>query len=659
MAERRFVRLGAPLLTGVLALAAVAIACVKLGGILPPERWPALIAAPDVDDMSVLVAIHSLAPRLAVAVLTGAALGLSGALLQQTLRNPLAEPGTLGVFAGARLALSATTLWAPQWLAFGYAPVAFAGGAAGMGTALLLSRRQGFAPLAVILAGVVVSLALEAANKMLAVSHYEQLSDLMFWQAGSLAQNDWSVALTLAPALVLIALCAAAFARPLALLDLEEDAARGLGAGLPTIRIAALTLALAGGGLVAANVGTVGFIGLAGPAIARAAGARRFRERLLWGSACSAALLALADQATLALAGSFTPTGQVVALLGAPLLVWLVWRMRATAMGDRQPPIMDGGARRTPSSPAIVLVVALAAAAVLGLSAGRLPDGWFWATGPAFVDLLPWRAPRVAAALAAGFLLGGAGAVLQRASGNPMASPELLGVSSGAGLVLVVAALLTPDLGYGATLLLASCGGFGALLLLLIAGRRSGFAPTQTLLVGIAFAALLAGVSDLLLAAADPRAAQLLAWLAGSTYAVTPAQAVAGVTVAAGAACVLPLAARALALLPLGEPSARALGLHVARSRLGVLFGASVATAAATLLVGPISFVGLMAPHLARALGARGALQEPMAAALLGALIMTLADWLGRMIAFPWQIPVGVMATAIGGLFFVWLMRAR
>ncbi|WP_200845340.1 iron chelate uptake ABC transporter family permease subunit [Roseomonas sp. 18066] len=157
----------------------------------------------------------------------------------------------------------------------------------------------------------------------------------------------------------------------------------------------------------------------------------------------------------------------------------------------------------------------------------------------------------------------------------------------------------------------------------------------------------------------DPRLLPLLGWLAGSTYAVTAAEAG---TACALAVVLLPLAglaARWLAILPLGVATGTALGLPWTRLRPLLLGLAALLTGAATLLVGPLSFVGLMAPHLCRMIGLRGTAAPLAGAALAGALVMTLADWLGRTIAFPWQVPAGLVATLLGSAYLLGLMLRR
>src|SRR5699024_9677435 len=107
----------------------------------------------------------------------------------------------------------------------------------------------------------------------------------------------------------------------------------------------------------------------------------------------------------------------------------------------------------------------------------------------------------------------------------------------------------------------------------------------------------------------------------------------------------------------LGAPTARSLGMNVRRSRLALLVLVAVMTAAATLIVGPLSFIGLLAPHMARMLGLARAREHMAGAIAIGALLMIVADWVGRQIIFPTEIPAGMVATLLGVSYFMWRMR--
>jgi ABC-type Fe3+-siderophore transport system permease subunit len=252
-----------------------------------------------------------------------------------------------------------------------------------------------------------------------------------------------------------------------------------------------------------------------------------------------------------------------------------------------------------------------------------------------------------------------AGCLIQRLTGNPMASPEVLGISAGAALGLITLLFWLPYSGPLAQLALGGLGAGLTLLLLLGLSRRTGFAPERVLLIGISITALFDAMQVILLAGGDPRGQNLLSWMSGSTYFVGPSMAL----WVAACSVILLLAAlplvRWLELLPLGDPASHSLGVPLGRSRWVVLLLAALLTAGATLIVGPLSFIGLLAPHLARLLGFARALPQLLGAALLGSLVMVLADWLGRSLLFPAQLPAGLLAALLGGAYFMLCLARR
>lgn len=652
-------RLGPAALVLLLAVPALAASLVNLSMRLPPEQWGRALAHPDLDDTAEILALYSFAPRLVVSLLAGGALGLAGAILQQVLRNPIASPTTLGIEAGAGLALAAALVWAPGLIGLGREWVALGGGLLAIGVVLALSRRSGFAPLVVILAGMVTGLACAALAALLALFNSHYLAGLFLWGAGSLSQQDWSAPAFLAPRLAFAGVAAVLLLRPLTLLGLDDDAARSLGLSLAAARLAALTVAVALTAFVAASVGSIGFVGLAAPVLARVSGARRVGARLLISALIGAALLWLTDQMVQLLSGAYgemLPTGAVTTMLGAPLLLWMVPRLRLPPhMGAGLTSHARGLIRPAPLLGGLALLLVLAALASVSIGPGA--DGWSLA-GPGD-PVWALRMPRILAAVAGGTLLAVAGGILQRMTGNPMASPEVLGVSAGAACGLIVALFLFDAAGRAGQTLAATLGAFLALLAILALARAAKGAPERVILAGVAIGALLDSLVSLLMASGDPRAVLLLTWMTGSTYGIDLATAAGSLMAAALVLAALPTVARWLDILPLGDVSARALGMHSLFSRSLLLALAALATAMATLLVGPLSFVGLIAPPLARLAGLRRPLPELVGAALIGSLVMVGADFVGRTLAFPWQLPAGLIASMLGAPVFLWLLTRR
>jgi ABC-type Fe3+-siderophore transport system permease subunit len=599
---------------------------------------------------------YSVLPRSAVALLAGAALGLSGALLQQALDNPLAEPSTLGVFAGGQLALGTAAALSPELGPFGREGAAFAGGAGAAALVLALGWRRKLDPVTVVLCGMVVAMVASSLTAALILARGEYLFALLIWGGGALTQEGWRASLALAAVLVFGGLASFVLARPLATLAAGETTARSLGAPAPAIRIAALGVGVLLATTVAAEVGLIAFVGLAAPTLARLAGARAPRHVLAAAPATGAILLWLTDGIVQHVgSGETVPTGAATAFLGAPLLLWLLPRL---FLADR--PAAASSPRRR--DPRVVLAI-LALLAILAVSAallvGKDASGWRIATGRDFLELLPFRAPRAAAAAAAGAMLAAAGVILQRMTGNPLAGPEVLGVGAGAGVGLAIVMLSVGAASLPLQMAGAALGAFAALAVMLALAGGGRLGPERMLLAGAGISALCLAALNAVVATGSRSAFALLAWITGATDAVGPAQAVAASVAAVLLIAPIVLLLRWLEALPLGAPAARSLGLNVAASRVALTALAASLTGAAALIAGPLSFVGLVAPHAVRAAGLARPGPHVIGAVLAGAALMTTADLLARTAIFPYQLPLGLFASLIGGTYLIVALGRR
>ncbi|MBW3808069.1 Fe(3+)-hydroxamate ABC transporter permease FhuB [Aeromonas jandaei] len=627
---------------------------------LPGALWWQSLFAPNLDDVSQAVVHFSWLPRLAVTLLAGAALGLAGTLMQQVLRNPLASPTTLGVASGAQLALMMVTLSSPSWLLLGREWIAMAGGSLAMGLVFALAWRRQLNPVVIVFAGLVINLYLAAISMGLLLFFQEELKGLLVWGSGSLVQNSWSGVSYLLPRLLAAAALAAILVRPLAVLELDDASARSLGVSLLHLRFAGLGLAVFVTACVVSVVGLIGFIGLAAPAMVRLLGIRQLGQRLLWAPILGALLLAATDLLLQSLSRFWPvliPTGAMTALLGAPLLLWLIPRLGIKSGTPKANAGLLVARHPAPARLIGLLLVGLMLAVVASLLVGQGMTGWSWPSWLRWQAQLEWRLPRTVAAGAAGVLLALAGTLLQRVSNNPMASPELLGVSGGTFMGVIATALLLPALPLPLMLAGGLLGAFGCLLLLVVVNRKHGFQPERILLSGIAITALFEPLQAIALANGDMRVQQLLSWMSGSTYYVTlsVAYGLVGLALLMLAACLL--VSRWLDLMPMGAAIATALGIRLNRAQLVILLLVGVLTASATLVVGPLSFVGLLAPHMAKLMGLVRARWHLLGAATSGALLMVSADWVGQQILFPQEVPVGLVSTLLGGAYFMWSLR--
>lgn len=643
-----------------LFILALALTWFNFNQALPNALWFQAMRQPDINAIDQMLFHYSLLPRLAISLLVGAGLGLVGVLFQQVLRNPLAEPTTLGVATGAQLGMTITTLWAiPGVLTSQFAALA---GACIVG-ALVFGVAWGkrLSPVTLILAGLVVSLYCGAINQLMVIFHHDQLQSMFLWSTGTLTQTDWSVVQRLWPQLLGGVMLTLLLLRPLTLMGLDDGVARNLGLALSLARLGALTLAIVISAFLVNAVGIIGFIGLFAPLLAKMLGARRLLSRLMLAPLIGALILWLSDQLILWLTRVWmeVSTGSVTALIGAPLLLWLLPRLRSMSAPSMNASDSVANERQNVQWFALGGLVILLAAMFVALSLGRDAHSWHWASGTLLDELAQWRWPRIASALIAGVMLAVAGCIIQRLTGNPMASPEVLGISSGAAFGVVLMLFVVPGNAFGWLLPAGSLGAAVTLLIILIAAGRGGFSPHRMLLAGMALSTAFTMLLMMLQASGDPRMAQILTWISGSTYNATGEQVVQSAIAMVILLLLVPLCRRWLTILPLGGETARSIGMALSPARIGLLLLAACLTAAATLTIGPLSFVGLMAPHIARMMGFRRTIPHIVISALIGGLMLVFADWCGRMLMFPYQVPAGLLSTFIGAPYFIYLLRKQ
>lgn len=651
----RSVRISLPLA----AIFAIALWWMAASRQLPFSDWPTWPFNSDAMSLEQILLAFGLMPRGVIALLAGAALGLSGAILQAVLRNPVADPTTLGISAGAQLTLVLATIMAPGLLEYGRWPIAMTGAALAAGLVLAIGAKRAFAPVTMVIAGMLVGLTASAVAYAITLAQGQYLLSLVIWNGGSLVQQDWSGVASLALVVAISGVLAAILARPLRVLSLGAEGASGLGMNVALVRFSAVALAVWLAASVSAELGMVAFVGLAAPALARTMGARGIGPLLALSPVIGALILSVCDGLVLMIAGSsgeMFPTGAITGLIGGPLLIWLLPRLRGSTPPGTES--AEGTAARLehPTHVLIGLTMFLVVATFILVWIGRVPDGWAVLDRESFAAFLPMRLPRLIAAAAAGAALAIAGAILQRMTANPLASPEVLGVSGGAslGYAATIFAFTAPT---AAMLGLGTMTG-AALALALVSAyvSRRDMPAERVLLAGVAVAALASSVLSAIMAIGDARSWAILNWISGSSSAVT----MPGAMVLAIMTALLWIAAllvrRWLEILPLGSGVSGGLGLPLRLARILLIALAGIATGVATILVGPLSFVGLMAPHLARRIGLVRPVDHVSGAALIGAILMLTADFGARMAGFPYELPLGLFASLIGAPWLIWLM---
>ncbi|WP_432021941.1 FecCD family ABC transporter permease [Streptomyces parvus] len=322
---------------------------------------------------------------------------------------------------------------------------------------------------------------------------------------------------------------------------------------------------------------------------------------------------------------------------------------------------------------ALAALLALLCLLSIGLGALSIPPGDVaraltgQPTGPRIEDVI-WsvRIPRTALGLAAGAALGLSGCVMQALTRNPLADPGILGVSAGAAFAIVIAAGVAGIGSLFGYIWFAFAGAMAASVVVYLLGRmgRSGSTPVKLALAGVAVTAVLSSLTSAVVLT-DPAALDRFRFWSAGSLADQDASTVLRILPFLGLGALLALAgAPALNSLALGDDVAASLGRRLGLVRLQGVVAVTLLTGAAVAVIGPVVFLGLVVPHVARVLAQYAGLGPdhrwllPLSAGLAAALLLG-ADILGRVIARPVEVQAGIIVAFIGGPFFIALVRRR
>lgn len=311
--------------------------------------------------------------------------------------------------------------------------------------------------------------------------------------------------------------------------------------------------------------------------------------------------------------------------------------------------------------PRLILLGLILLAISWGLSHGirtlSMPELWqaLHGEGPLGTALAvrEWRLPRLLIAAIAGAALGLSGTIFQSLLRNPLGSPDLLGFNTGAYSGVLLAMILWPHLP-AATTLGALAGGLSVALAVYWLSWRSGSQSLRLILVGIGMSALLAAFNQWLTISANLDTAMSAAiWAAGSLNGISWMRALPALILLPLLMLVSRLLYRPMQLIEMGDDSAAALGVHVESCRRTLLLTGVAITAIITAVCGPVAFVALASPHLARSFSRQHGLALP---ALTGGFLLLLADLIAQHLFFPAQLPAGIITVCAGGFYLLWLL---
>ncbi|MCE4967062.1 iron chelate uptake ABC transporter family permease subunit [Staphylococcus chromogenes] len=307
------------------------------------------------------------------------------------------------------------------------------------------------------------------------------------------------------------------------------------------------------------------------------------------------------------------------------------------------------------------VILLLMICSFLSLSAGAiwmsplkvLKEIW---TGENFI-LAEYRIPRMILGILVGAALAISGAVIQGVVRNPLASPDVIGITKGASLAAVIVIIVFP----AAPLFILPFASFvGAMVISIILSLLisfKGVKGSQLALIGMAIGAIAMALVQYLLIRSPMEANIALVWLTGSLFGRSYQHIISILPWLIVAIPMIILYSRKLDLLHLGEEVAISLGTHVKRTKMILLVAAVMLAGAAISVAGGLSFLGLIAPHIVRSIVGHKHVHIVMMSGLIGGLLMVFADGLARMIAPPLDIPVGVLIAIIGAPYFLYVLR--
>ncbi|WP_067135391.1 FecCD family ABC transporter permease [Microtetraspora malaysiensis] len=327
------------------------------------------------------------------------------------------------------------------------------------------------------------------------------------------------------------------------------------------------------------------------------------------------------------------------------------------------------GSATTAVSGLVALAIAVGVVAMLSIGVGSRfipPDSVLsalFSPGGGFYDNVIWelRIPRTVAGLVIGAALGLSGAVMQGLTRNPIADPGILGVHAGAAFGVVVAIYVFGLLDFRAHVGFAFAGAalVSAAVWLVGSRGRDGATPVKLALAGAAISAFIGSATSLVLYADSTAFDEFRFWSVGSLAGAKADLLLAAAPFLAGGALLAFGVIRGLNALSMGADVARSLGQRVRLVRGAAALAVVLLSGTAVAAVGPIGFVGLTVPHVARALAGPDHRRVLPYSALLGPLVLLGADIVGRVVAIPSEVQVGAITAAVGAPVFIWFVRRR
>lgn len=603
-------------------------------------------------------------PRLVAAIIAGSALALAGFLFQEASRNVLASPNLLGVGAGAHLALVIGLSAFPSFVS-GYGGILFSLLGAFFAAVLVFGiTYKESNPIRIIFAGVAISFSLSALAAILSLYFEQSVSGLFLWGAGDVEQQGWQDIAALSIPFIIVLIISLLFSPKIKIYALGDGHAKSLGISIVSLRWGMIALGVILTAIAVTLVGPISFIGLFVPNILRVLKCPTGKRFVLFSMLAGAFVLLAADSVTLYVANMFyinLPVGILTAMLGAPILLWALLRIKQFSLQQNDQIVIKGLHSKLPMKYFLALSFSLLLCAFVFYSGSStiksaLDGSLFNSNSLAYFLYTDITLPRLIVAFIAGGALAVSGLFFQGVIQNPLASPEVLGISQGSTFSALILLLFFPNASWWGIQLSAFMGGILAFILVMLIAKKMRFQPLQLAMIGVCLGALYAALNTGLLAISGMQAAEVIRWLSGSVYGQswqTVYQLIAILIVS------LPLCyliSPWITLLAFGSDKAKTLGGNVYLMQVCLLLLATLQTSAVVASIGMLGFIGLMAPHLARMLGYNNPRNLVVISFFIGGLLALFSDWLANLLFAPTEIPAGLIAPIIVTVYLLWLL---
>ncbi|MBK1973786.1 iron ABC transporter permease [Campylobacter sp. TTU-622] len=604
------------------------------------------------SDLFIFILKNYVLSRIGVCFICGVLLSLASLLLRKILHNILVSDTTLGVSSASGFFLLLSSLFFPFIYENFKILIAFFGAIIILIPIFVLGYKKRFNNVSIILLGLISSLFFSALTSLFILLYPEESKAFLFYNSGYFTQNGlkdfFQIIFYSSIGFIFLYFFSSSFK----ILTLGDIIAKSLGANIILSKAITLILSAYLVALVVSFVGSVAFLGLFASILIHQFKFDDIKKEFLFCSLVGGFLLSNIDLILqlLQLLGNINlPTGSMVPFLGIPLLIYVIFKKIKDYSNDCY--FLDENhffiSKYILFSIVFILLILFF---IMNLYFDFLNLKIDFSTPKEIFDL---RIYKLIILACSGILMAIAGFILQRLSFNAMASSEFLGINSGASLGVLFALWFMPFLVWP----LALIGALAILFLLVFFYFVQKISMQKIILLGVCIMFLTDAFFKIVLLSADIRVYSFLAFTQAGILNASFNNALIILIFTIISFLIMPFFTRWLNALRLGEVCAINIGLDLFKVRIILLIFCALISVLVVLNTGPFSFISLLAPHLANLFFIQNMKMKLFLTTLIGALFMLLAEFLSKLLIFPYEIPLGIIATLLGSVYFIFMVR--